>query len=71
MIRTAKMWKPSDQPFTPAEFESIAGELGVLPNRCTWRTWQEYGDDAVKGNVWEAVFAPIAEPTGIREIIGL
>lgn len=71
MIRTAKMWKAAPQSFTPQDFEQIASGLGVLPNQCTWRTWQEYGDNAVKGNVWEAAFSAIAEPIGIRETIGL
>lgn len=65
------MWKPAPQPFTPQDFENIAGQLCLLANQCTWRTWQEYGDNAVKGNVWEAAYSSTAEPIGIRETIGL
>jgi len=61
----AAMWKPVEQSFTPQDFEKIAGELGVLPNQCTWKSWREYGNNAVSGNVWQAEF--VAPALGAAE----
>jgi len=56
MVKSAKMWKPATEPFTPDDFEGIAAQIGALPNGCTWTTWREYGDNEVKGNVWQAAY---------------